>query len=211
MFSGIVVETGEVLELREDTGGLTIRTQCQVIRPQLEVGQSVSVDGVCLTVTGLGPDWFEAHAVQETLRRSTLGRLKPGSRVNLEPPLRASDFLGGHLVQGHVDGVGTVSSITRDGSSKVFRFRVPPEVRRYCVMKGSVAINGVSLTLSGLDPEWIEVAIIPHTLAVTNFSNLRPQDEVNLEADVISKYVESHIQHYLAESGSLAPALGSDQ
>jgi riboflavin synthase len=197
MFTGIVREAGVITELFPADEGTTFRFRCGDLLPRLEVGHSISVDGVCLTVTQKGSDWVEVDATPETLRRSNLGGRAPGDRLNLEPPVRLSDFLGGHLVQGHVDDTGRVLAIREEGNSWIFRVSAPDEVHRYCVFKGSVTLNGISLTISGMGDEWFEVTIIPHTMEVTNMSDLRVGDPVNLEADVISKYVESHVHRRL--------------
>lgn len=201
MFTGIVQEAGEITELFPRDEGVTFRFRCGKLLPQLDVGHSISVDGICLTVTRKGPDWVEVDATPETLRRSNLGRRSVGDRLNLEPPVRLSDFLGGHLVQGHVDATGRVLEIREEGNSWIFRVSAPDEAHRYCVVKGSITLNGISLTLSGLEAGWFEVTIIPHTMEVTNMSDLRVGDLVNLEADVISKYVESHVHRHLGGVG----------
>lgn len=197
MFTGIVRGTGRITELLETKGGTTFRFDCGEIIRLLEIGSSISVNGVCLTVTRKSENWIQVDATPETLRRSNLGESKVGDILNLEPPLQTADFLGGHLVQGHVDGTGEVLAIKDEGNSKIFRISAPDEVLRYCVMKGSITSDGISLTISGLGENYFEVAIIPHTLEVTNMSKLKVGDLVNLEADVISKYVESHVRRYI--------------
>jgi riboflavin synthase len=197
MFTGIVRETGEIIDKRDSSEGSTFRFRCGDVFPLLGLGSSISVDGVCLTVTQKGENWVEVDATPETLRRSNLGGRRVGDRLNLEPSLQLSDFLGGHLVQGHVDATGEVVAIRPEGNSVIFGIRTPEEVMRYCVFKGSVTLNGISLTISDLCADYFEVAIIPHTLDVTNMSELKVGDVVNLEADVISKYVESHVQRYV--------------
>lgn len=197
MFTGIVRETGEIVEQRVSDDGVTFRFRCGSLYDSLRSGHSISVDGVCLTVTQKGSDWVEVDATPETLKRSKLGRREVGDQLNLEPSLQLSDFLGGHLVQGHVDATGEVVSIRPEGNSVIFRVSVPEPVRRYCVLKGSITLDGISLTISDLGPDYVEVTIIPHTLDVTNMSGLKVGDLVNLEADVISKYVESHVQRWL--------------
>jgi riboflavin synthase len=145
---------------------------------------------VCLTVVAATDGEVEFDAVAETLRRSSLGRLEVGADVNVEPALRAGEPLGGHYVQGHVDGVGSVRAIEREGDGCLVRFEAPPEVLRYCVEKGSVTVEGVSLTVTDVDESGFGVALVPHTLSVTTLGVLEPGDEVNLEADVLAKYVE---------------------
>ena len=203
MFTGIVRETGEVVNKDQTEAGATFRIRCREVFGDLGIGHSISVDGVCLTVTEKGDDTFTVFAVPETLRLTNLGRKKPGDRVNLEPAARLTDFLGGHLVQGHVDGTGEVVSICPEGDSRVFRFKAPAAVLHYCTMKGSISVNGVSLTISGLGLDYFEVTIIPHTDEVTDFGELKPGDQVNLEADVISKYVESHVKRVLGGAATL--------
>lgn len=200
MFTGIVREVGKIRSLSPLTeGGCSMEIECREVLGLLDVGHSVSVSGVCLTVESKDASSFRIAATPETLRRSTLGGLGPGSQVNLEPALRAADFLGGHLVQGHVDGVGTLVAVREEGNSRIDRFAAPSEVLDHCVEKGSVTVEGISLTVSALDRRggWFEVALIPHTLAVTNLSAKVGGDSVNLEADVVSKYLESHVRRFL--------------
>ena len=193
MFTGIVRCTGEILEMSESERGATFRFTCGELLDDLALGHSISVDGVCLTVAQKHEDSVAVEATPETLRCSNLGNRDVGDVLNLEPALRSFDFLGGHLVQGHVDATGTVLSIRAEGNSKVFRIGLPDEVERYCVVKGSITLDGISLTISAVGKGYVEVTIIPHTLEVTNMSELKAGDLVNLEADVISKYVESHV------------------
>ena len=182
MFTGIVEELGEVRELRD--GRLTVASRTVV--GDAEVGASVAVNGVCLTVVQRGRDWMTFDLSEENLARTSFRRLWEGDPVNLERPVTLATRLGGHLVQGHVDGVGTVESL-EEGTLSV---RVPEELLRYLVEKGSVAVDGVSLTVSALDGDCFEVALIPHTLAVTTLGRAEPGDPVNLEVDVMAKYAE---------------------
>ena len=200
MFTGIVRDMGEILELRQSEDGAVFRFTCGDLLGDLELGNSISVDGVCLTVAEKYEDSVTVEATPETLRKSNLGHRKVGDRLNLEPALRSLDFLGGHLVQGHVDGTGIVESIQVEGNSWVYRISLPEDVERYCVMKGSITLNGISLTISALGAGFMEVTIIPHTFEVTNMSGLEPGATVNLEADVISKYVESHVLRCLGHN-----------
>jgi riboflavin synthase len=154
------------------------------------IGDSVAIDGVCLTAVSVRDGRIAFDAVPETLRRSALGRLEAGSKVNVEPPLKAGDPLGGHVVQGHVDAVGTVRSVEPEGDDVRVWLDAPPAVLRYCIEKGSVTVAGVALTITALDEDGFEVALVPHTLAATTLGSVRPGDEVNLEADVLAKYVE---------------------
>jgi len=189
MFTGIVRERGRVASLHQAPGGLRFEIDAPETASQLDVGDSVSVSGACLTATAVGNGSFSVTAVPETLSRTTLGRLATGSEVNLETATRAGDPLGGHFVQGHVDAVGRVASF-EDGRLAV---EAAPEILRYCVEKGSIAVDGVSLTIAGLRDGAFEVALIPHTLEVTTLGALEPGDEVNLEVDVLAKYVEKLI------------------
>lgn len=207
MFTGIIRELGKVEEISQDSQGAVLRISCRRILPQLQTGDSVSVNGCCLTAEAVQEGSFRVAATPETLRRSSLGRLRGGCVVNLEPSMKPDEFLGGHLVQGHVDGAGQVDSMRREGNSVIFRFSVPRDIIRHCVLKGSIAIEGVSLTISDLGRDWLEVTIIPHTWEVTSFSSLDRGDRVNLESDVISKYVEKHVQRILQASGG-NPASG---
>ncbi len=183
MFTGLVHEVGRVASFED--GRLRIESQLVAA-----IGDSVSINGCCLTVVDGDRRTLAFDAVPETLARTTLGRLEAGAPVNLEPALRAGEALGGHYVQGHVDGVGSVRSVESEGESKRVWFDVPEVVLRYCVEKGSVAVDGVSLTVAGLDDGGFAVALVPHTLAVTTLGSLEPGHEVNLEVDVLAKYVE---------------------
>jgi len=197
MFTGIVLEEGEVVSAETSSDGSVLKIRCHEIMKDMGIGDSISVNGCCLTIFEFDETGFKVEATPETLRLTNLGSCVAGSRVNLEPAARLADFLGGHLVQGHVDDKGTVVSIRDEGNSKVFRFSASEKVLRYCTYKGSVTVNGVSLTVTASDSEGFEVAIIPHTLEVTNFSAFKLGDEVNLEADIISKYVESHVKRLM--------------
>jgi riboflavin synthase len=183
VFTGLVREVGRVASFQE--GRLRIESQLAAA-----IGDSVSINGCCLTVVDGDRRTLAFDAVPETLARSTIGRLEPGAGVNLEPALRAGEPLGGHYVQGHVDGVGRVRSVEPEADGRRVWFDAPPDVLRYCVEKGSIAVDGVSLTVAGLDDEGFAVALVPHTLAVTTLGALEPGNEVNLEADVLAKYVE---------------------
>jgi riboflavin synthase len=189
VFTGIVKERGRVVAI----GGRDV-VRLRVAAPQAAartaVGDSVAISGVCLTAVGLSDGEVEFDVVGETLQRSSLGRLEPGSPVNVEPALRVGDPLGGHYVQGHVDAVGRVRSAAPGGEGLVVRFDAPTEVLRYCVEKGSIAVEGVALTITAIDGDGFAVALVPHTLSETTLGSLAPGDEVNLEADVLAKFVE---------------------
>ena len=154
------------------------------------IGDSIAVNGLDLTVTAMGADYFTADASLETLSRSTIGELRPGSCVNLERALGVGERLGGHMVQGHIDGTGSLLSSTPEGNAYRMRFRAPQELMRYVAMKGSITVDGISLTIAGLGDDWFEVAVIPHTWRETTLAELRSGDRVNLEVDVLAKYVE---------------------
>lgn len=194
MFTGIVEETGRVRDIRKRAKE-TVFT-FEVSRMDLKevgLGDSISVNGTCLTVTSLGKNTFTVDASHETMTRTNLGKLKKGSRVNLERALRAGDKLGGHIVNGHVDGVGKVKSRKKRGGSVEFRFSVPPELSKYIVEKGSVAVDGVSLTVNMVEGNEFGVNIIPYTLEETVFGELKTGSPVNIECDIIGKYVEKFV------------------
>ena len=186
MFTGIVRERGRLVS----RNGSEFVVEAPETAADTKVGDSVALDGVCLTATDVSGGRIAFHAVAETLRRSTLAALEPGAEVNVEPALRAGEPLGGHYVQGHVDGVGRVIGTTPEGDGVRLRIHLPPELLRYCVEKGSIAVQGVSLTVAALDDDGVEIALVPHTLAATTLAALRPGAEVNLEVDVLAKYVE---------------------
>ena len=190
MFTGIVEELGRVRSVERRGEGVRIGVEARVVTEGAREGDSIAVNGVCLTALDVRRDSFAADGSRETLQRSTLESLRPGSPVNLERAVTPSTRLGGHIVQGHVDARGRFLSAEEHGGSWTVRIAYPPEVARYLVFKGSVAVEGISLTVAGLREEYFEVAIIPKTWAVTNLSHLRAGDSVNLEADIIAKYVE---------------------
>jgi riboflavin synthase len=192
MFSGIVAEVGRVEALE----GGAIRVRAAESLRRTRVGGSIAVNGVCLTAARIDDGSFSADVMPETLRSSGLGRLLPGSEVNLEPALGFGDEVGGHLVQGHVDGVGEVVEVREEGNARWIGIRVPDEVRVYCAARGAIAVDGVSLTIAAVDGDVIAVSLIPHTLDSTIAAGYRPGAIVNLEADVLAKYVA----RYLAES-----------
>jgi riboflavin synthase len=192
VFTGLIADLGEVLALDEDGEGATLQIGTRLAE-ELHEGDSIAVNGVCLTATDVRTGSFAAQAMRETLERSALGRLEVGARVNLELALRAADRLGGHVVQGHVDGTGTVGEIREEGFSRVLRIEAEsePSLGRYLVAKGSITVNGVSLTVSGLhDGGGFEVSLIPETLERTNLGGVQVGDRVNLEADILAKHVE---------------------
>ena len=190
MFTGIVEALGEVVEVEHlaDSARLTIRSP--EITSDAEPGGSIAVNGVCLTVTGTAGGVFDADVMQETLKRSALTALTPGARVNLERSVRLADRLGGHLVQGHVDATAAVISRSPGDQWDVVRIALPPQLARYVVEKGSICVDGISLTVSAIADDWFEVSLIPETLKRTTLGFREPGDTVNLEVDVIAKYVE---------------------
>lgn len=188
MFSGIVEAVGEILGVDEIAGGRRLRVAAPF--GDLALGESVCTSGVCLTVVSREGGGFAADVSAETLRRSKLGTLTAGDRVNLERSLRLGDRLSGHLVFGHVDGVGSLEEVLPEGDSRLYRFAAPPEVARYLVEKGSVAVDGVSLTVFDCGPASFRVALIPHTAEVTTLGGMAPGTPVNLESDMIARYVE---------------------
>ncbi len=190
MFTGIIEELGQVQSVEQRGEGVRMVIEARTVMEGTREGDSIAVNGVCLTAVDVRAGSFSADGSRETLQRSTLGRLRAGSVVNLERAATPSTRLGGHIVQGHVDARGRFLSATEHGGSWTVRIAYPREMARYLVFKGSVAVEGISLTVAGLADEHFEIAVIPKTWEVTNLSRLRPQDEVNLEADIIAKYVE---------------------
>ncbi|HEX7996879.1 MAG TPA: riboflavin synthase [Pyrinomonadaceae bacterium] len=190
MFTGIIEELGRVRSVEQRGEGARVRIEARTVTAGTQEGDSIAVNGVCLTAIDVRSDSFAADGSRETLQRSTLARLRAGSVVNLERAVTPQTRLGGHIVQGHVDARGRFLSAEEHGGSWTVRVAYPPEMARYLVFKGSVAVEGISLTVAALTDEYFEIAVIPKTWAVTNLSHLRSADEVNLEADIIAKYVE---------------------
>jgi riboflavin synthase len=192
MFTGIVEGTGTVARLAAAAHGSGARLAVDApwLAGRLALGESVAVNGCCVTVAEPTPGGFAADLVAETLRRTALGGLQAGAGVNLERPLPLGGRLGGHLVQGHVDGVAKVLERTPVGDGEEVRIELPPDLERYLVEKGSIAVDGVSLTVAGVGPGWFSVALVPHTLEVTTLGERRPGDPVQLEVDIVAKYVE---------------------
>jgi riboflavin synthase len=190
MFTGIIEELGKVRSLEKRGDGVRITVDASIVTDGTQEGDSISVNGVCLTALDVSDGSFSADGSSETLQRSTLGTLRIGSAVNLERAVTPQTRLGGHIVQGHVDARGKFVGSTEHGGSWTVRIGYPQEISRYLVFKGSVAVEGISLTIAELTDEYFEIAVIPKTWSVTNFSHLLPGDAVNLEADIIAKYVE---------------------
>ena len=202
MFTGLIEELGSVKSVTLNGETARVAVHAPKIASDAGLGESIAVNGVCLTAVAFHREEFTADVSAETLRRTTLGQLRQGSLVNLERPLQLSSRLGGHLVQGHVDGVAEFLDARPEGDSFLVRFRPPEEVSRYIVEKGSVTLNGISLTIANLSEEAFDVAVIPHTWRLTNLHALRPGDGVNLEVDIVAKYVE----RMLGLQGNAKPA-----
>jgi riboflavin synthase len=198
MFTGIVHEIGTVEGIERSEEGARLRVRAG-LAADLTSGDSVSVSGVCLTVASTSDGAFEAEVMNQTLSVTTLGGLESGGSVNLEPPLRAGDPLGGHLVQGHVDGTGEVLAVSEDGFARRLLLVAPPELDRFIVERGSVTLDGVSLTVAGLAEEGFEVSLIPETLGRTTLGRLLVGGQVNLEVDVIARYAERLVQGFGTE------------
>ena len=193
MFTGIIDELGEVAAVESSPDGARLRIRAE-LAAELGEGDSVAVDGACLTATSVSGDTFDADVMHQTLELTTLGGLEPGSRVNLELPLRASDRLGGHVVQGHVDGTGPVAEISDDGFAKRLRIELPEELLPYVVEHGSIAIQGISLTIAALTADAVEVSLIPETLERTTLGAAQPGERLNVECDVLARYVRRQLE-----------------
>jgi riboflavin synthase len=201
VFTGLVREVGTVAALDRDERGARLRVEAD-LAGEVAPGDSVAVAGACLTVAERADGAFEADAINQTLSLTTLGELRPGDRVNLEPALRAGDPLGGHLVQGHVDGVARVLGVAADGVSRRLRADLPPELRRYVVPRGSIALDGVSLTVAAVGGGDVEVALIPETLARTTLGGLGEGDRLNVEVDLVARHLERLVQGFVGSEGS---------
>jgi riboflavin synthase len=193
MFTGLVQELGRVTAVRRTADGARV-TVAGDLAHELGEGDSVAVNGVCLTAVAVDHGCFQADVMEETLRHSSLGELRDGTSVNLELPLRAADRLGGHLVQGHVDGIGKVRDVADDGFARRIRIQAGPGLGRYLVERGSVAVDGISLTVAAVDGDEFTVSLIPETLERTNLGSAAPGQTVNLEVDVVAKYVEKLVR-----------------
>ena len=194
MFTGLVEEQGSVVKLEPLDSALRLRVRAPQVTADARVGDSIAVDGVCLTVVEVGGGEFTADVMRETIDRSRVAAYGPGTRVNLERALVAGARLGGHIVQGHVDGVAELLVRTPSEHWEVFRFALPEALRRYVVEKGSIAVNGTSLTVSAVGEDWFEVSLIPTTLRETTAGQLEPGEAVNLEVDIVAKYVENMVR-----------------
>ncbi len=198
MFTGLVQDLGTVESVDSGEDGARIRI-ATVTAGEISSGDSVAVNGVCLTATAVDSTGFETEAMNQTLDVTALGELEVGARVNLELAMKASDRLGGHIVQGHADGIGEVISVEGDGFARRLRLRLGPGLARYVVEKGSIAVSGVSLTVSALGDDWAEVSLIPETLERTNLGGVAAGDRLNVECDVVAKYVERLARPFAGE------------
>ncbi len=195
LFTGLVEEIGTIQSIRKGTKSATLIIKAQKVLEQVHIGDSICTNGVCLTVTDFTKHSFSVDVMAETIRRSNLKNLIPGSNVNLERALQFNDRLGGHLVSGHIDGVGIIESFQKEDNAVWVAIEAPPEILKYVVPKGSIAIDGISLTVAFVDPRLFKVSVIPHTKNVTTLLNKDIGDEVNLEGDMIGKYVERFLSY----------------
>lgn len=200
MFTGLIAEVGSVEAIDRNEAGARLRIAADV-GGELAPGDSVAVSGACLTAVDPGPGGFAADVMNQTLELTALGALAPGSPVNLEPAVRASDRLGGHIVQGHVDGTGRVAAVTEDGFARRVRVELPEGLERYVVERGSIALNGVSLTVAGIEGRIVEVSLIPETLQRTTFGTIGAGDPVNVEVDVIARHAERLLKGFEVSNG----------
>lgn len=189
MFTGLIQDVGEVTAVQRDRDGARLRIATR-LAPEIALGDSVAVDGTCLTATAVDADGFETEAMNQTLTVTSLGAIEQGARVNLELAMQPSDRFGGHIVQGHVDGVGEILGTEDDGFARRIRVALPEQLLRYVVDKGSITFAGVSLTVADLGDSWLSVSLIPETMERTNLGDLAPGQSLNVECDVVAKYVE---------------------
>jgi riboflavin synthase len=201
MFTGLIEQVGEVESVRQTDAGRELRIRAPF--NDIEAGESIAVNGACLTVREFGPGWFDVAAVLTTLERTTIGSWKSGTRVNLERSLRATDRLGGHIVQGHVDAVGVVASRDLAGDAVLIDLSLPPSLEPLFVLHGSIAVDGVSLTVNELKPGGLQLSLIDYTLRHTTLGDLRPGSRVHVEADVIAKHLRRLLEPYLREASAV--------
>ena len=210
MFSGIVEEMGAVKSVEKGLAGARMSILASTVLQELQIGESVSVSGTCLTVTGMEEQDFSIDVSSETLNRTTLGSVTTGTPVNLERAMRLNDRLGGHLVSGHVDGIGLLRGREQDGNAMHLTIEAPEDILRYCIQKGSITVDGISLTINGVSERSFTVAIIPHTAKVTTIGLKQIGDSVNLETDLIGKYVERLLQSSGQLSAKPSPVIDRD-
>lgn len=203
MFTGIVEEIGKIEKITPIAGGFTLQIKVEKVIEELAVNDSVCIDGVCLTVTKKENDAFWADAVGATLEKTTFNKIKADTFVNLERSVRLNDRLGGHLVQGHVNGIGTISEIKKLGENYLVKILIPDDLEKYLIKEGSIAINGISLTIAELNNNEISLSIIPHTWQKTNLKVKKVNDNVNVEIDILAKYVEKLLTKQKNSSGSI--------
>ncbi len=194
MFTGLVEEVGKVREIKKSSKGAKLKVECKNVLEGTKIGDSIAVNGVCLTVVELGENFLSFDISYETLRRSSLSLIKPGSPVNLERALKLGDRLGGHILQGHVDTTTKITAIKREGEGYTFTFKLPKAYTHLVVEKGSIGIDGISLTIADIFPDSFTVSVIPHTFEKTNLKFKKPGDAINLEFDIIGKYVEKMLK-----------------
>ncbi len=209
MFTGLIEEIGKLDQRRLNAQGGTLRIACRALQEDMKVGDSVAVNGACLTVTAFDAQGFTADVMAATLSSTTLGRISPGSELNLERALRLQDRLGGHIVSGHVDGIARVTAMKMAGDALAVSFEAPSDCLRYLAHKGSVTLDGVSLTIQRLSQTGFEIGLIPHTQAVTALKNLRVGQEINLECDLLARYMERLMEPKDTESGMTLERLAS--
>jgi len=200
MFTGLVEEIGIISDIQESGDGRKIRISCQKVVEDIKVKESISVSGICLTIVGVGSNYFEVDVVTETLKRSNIGRYTVNDKVNLERALMLSDRLGGHIVQGHVDGVATVTYHDHGDNGSLLIIDIPKELREFVVEKGSITLDGISLTIASVKDTEVSVALIPHTLEITTMGQRVSGDSVNVEVDVLAKYVKNMMKGYTEPS-----------
>lgn len=193
MFTGIIEETGFVKEVRQGTNSASLKIEAKVILKGMKSGDSINTDGVCLTVIEFDHNTFRVEVMAETMRMTNLGSLKPGDSVNLERAMILNSRLGGHMLSGHIDGTGTISAIEKEDIATWLHIRADAEIMKYIVLKGSVAIDGISLTVAGISQDGFSVSLIPHTSKMTALHDKKPTEKVNIECDMIAKYVEKFI------------------
>lgn len=203
MFTGIVEEIGTITEVQPQSSGITVKITAETVLEDAKIGDSIAVDGPCLTVRDLEQRAFVVDISEETLRRTTLRSCKVGTRVNLERSLRLGDRIGGHLVLGHVDEIATISGWKNEGPSSIMQVTVSPKIKPYIAYKGSIAVDGVSLTIADVSDNKFEVALIPHTLQVTTLGDKRNGDSVNIEVDVMARYIETLMQNRIPPSQTI--------
>lgn len=194
MFTGIIKEVGTIDKIEKAKQGIKISVKCQQVLQGLNLGDSVSVDGVCLTASAISKNFFSVYASEETIKKTTLAHLRKGTLVNLEPALKAQDPIGGHFVQGHIEGIGKVLSISKKGEEIHLKIKIPKELLKNVIEKGSIAVSGVSLTVSAIKSDVIDIFLIPFTLNSTNLKNLEKDSPVNIETDILCRTVVSFLE-----------------